>query len=93
MKDKTAGVTIEEFVGLKPKMYLYLIDDNGEHKKAKGVTRNVLATISHNEYKDVLFNKNFLRFFMNKTQSKDHKIWIYEINKTSLSYFDDKVYI
>ena len=55
-------------------MYLYLIDDNGEHKKAKGVTRNVLATISHNEYKDVLFNKNFLRFFMNKTQSKDHKI-------------------
>ena len=36
MKDETAGVAIEEFVGLKPKMYSYLVDDNSEHKKAKG---------------------------------------------------------
>ena len=28
MKDETAGVAIEEFVGLKPKMYLYLVDNN-----------------------------------------------------------------
>ena len=34
MKDQTAGVAIEEFVGLKGKMYLYLVDDNREHKKA-----------------------------------------------------------
>ena len=33
MKDETAGVAIEEFVGLKPK--LYLVDDNSEHKKGK----------------------------------------------------------
>ena len=46
MKDETAGVVIEEFVGLKPKMYSYLVDDNSEHKKAKGVNRNVVATIS-----------------------------------------------
>ena len=31
-----SGVAIEEFVGLKPKMYSCLVD-NGEHKKAKGV--------------------------------------------------------
>ena len=37
-------------------MYLYLVDDNSEHKKAKGVDKNVVATISHNEYKDVLLN-------------------------------------
>ena len=47
MKDETAGVAIEEFVRLKPKMYLYLVDDNSEHKKANGVNRNV---VSHNEY-------------------------------------------
>ena len=35
MKDKTAGVAIEEFVVLKPKIYLYLVDDNSEHKKGK----------------------------------------------------------
>ena len=28
MKDETAGAAIEEFVGLKPKMYLYLVDDS-----------------------------------------------------------------
>ena len=54
MKDETAGVAIEEFVGLKPKMRSNLEDDYSEHKKAKGVNRNVLATMSHNEYKDVL---------------------------------------
>ena len=30
---------------------------------------------------------------MNRIQSKDPKIWTYEINKISLSYFDDKMYI
>ena len=57
MKDEAASVAIEEFIGLKPKMYSYLVDDNSEHKKAKGVNKNVVATISHNEYKDFLMNK------------------------------------
>ena len=56
MKDKTGGVAIKEFVGLKPKMYSFLVDNN-EHKKAKVVNRNVVATITHHEYKDVLWNK------------------------------------
>ena len=47
MTDETAGVTIEEFVGLKPKMYAFLLD-NIEHKKAKGTNKNVVAKISHN---------------------------------------------
>ena len=49
MKDKTGGVAIEEFVGLKEKVYSFLRENN-EHKKVKGVNRNVVATISHNEY-------------------------------------------
>ena len=61
MKDEAAGVATEQFVGLKPKMYLYLVDDNNEHKKAKDVNKNVVATINHNEYKDVLLNKKRLR--------------------------------
>ena len=56
MKDKTGGVAIKEFVGLKPKMYSFLVGNN-EHKKAKVVNRNVVATITHHEYKDVLWNK------------------------------------
>ena len=60
-KDKTGGVAMKEFVGLKPKMYSFLVDDNSEHKEAKGVNKNVVATISHNEYKDVLLNNKCLR--------------------------------
>ena len=61
MKNETVGVAIEEFVELKPKMYSYFVNDNSEHKKAKDVNRNVIAAISHNEYKDVLLNKKCLR--------------------------------
>ena len=35
MKDETAGVAIEEFVALKPKIFSYLANDNIEHKKRK----------------------------------------------------------
>ena len=93
MKDEIAGVAIEEFVRLKPKMYSYLVDDNIEHKKTKGVNKNVVVAISHNEYKVVLLNKKCLRHSKNNIQGKDHRIGTYEINKVSLSYFDDKIYI
>ena len=93
MKDETAGVAIEEFVWLKPKMYWYLVDNNRENKKAKGVNKNVVVTISHNEYKDVLLNKKCLRHSVNKIQSKEHRVGTCEINKSYFSCFDDKIYI
>ena len=42
MKYETAGV-IEEFVRLKPEMYLYLVDHNSEHKMAKSINKNVVT--------------------------------------------------
>ena len=77
MKGETRDVAIKELFGLKPKMYLYLVDNNKEHKKATAVNKNVVATITHNEYKDFLFNKKCLRHSMNRIQSKDHKIRTY----------------
>ena len=41
IKDETAGVAIKEFVTLKPKVCLYLVNDNSEHKKAMGINKNV----------------------------------------------------
>ena len=32
------------------------MDNNSKHKKVKGVNSNAVATISHNEYKDVSLN-------------------------------------
>ena len=49
MKDETTGVAIKEFVGLKPKVYSFLVNDSSEHEKAKGVNKNVVATITRNE--------------------------------------------
>ena len=90
MEDERAGITIEIFVGLKANMYLYLVNDNSELKKAKGVNRNVVATISHNEYKDALLNKKCLGHSRNRIQSEDHRIGAFETNKISPSCFDDK---
>ena len=56
MNHYTSGVTIEKFVGLKPKMFSLFVDNNSEHKKAKGMNRNVVEKITHNEYKDALLN-------------------------------------
>ena len=91
VKDETRDVAIEEFVWLKDKMYSSLVDNN-EHKK-KGVNRNGIATISHNEYKDVLLNNKGIRHSMNRIQGKDHRIRTYEINKISWSCFDHKTFI
>ena len=93
IKDETAGVRIEVSVRLKPKIHSYFVDDNNEHKKAKGINKNIVVTINQNEYKDVLLNKKYLRHSINGIQSKGHRIGAYEINSISLSCFDDKTYI
>ena len=42
MKDEPGGVAIEEFVGLKPKIYCFLVDACSEYKKAKVWLRMLL---------------------------------------------------
>ena len=66
------------------KMYLFLENDNSDNKKAKGVNRNVVATITHNEYKEVLLNNICIRHSMNRIPSKDHIIEANEINNVCL---------
>ena len=48
--------------------------------KKKGVNKNVVSTISHSEYKDVLLNNKCFRHY--GIQSKDHRIEAYKISKT-----------
>ena len=61
MKDEADGVAIKKFFGLNQKMFSFSLDASRDHKKAKGVNKNVVATISHNIYKDVLLNNKCLR--------------------------------
>ena len=81
MKDVSEGKVIDEFVGLKSKMYSMKNINGKESNTAKGVN---IAT-EFNEFKDTLFN--------NKIQGKKHKIGTYEINKISLTCFADKRFV
>ena len=53
MKDEYGGVTIDEFIRLKSKMYSIKKIDGGESSTAKGVN----ITTEFDEFKDVLFKK------------------------------------
>ena len=83
------GVAIEEFVTLKPKMYLVLVINFCKYKKGKSVNKMLVAKISRNEYKGVLLNKKCFRHSMNKIQSKNRRTGTYEFNKVSLSGLDE----
>ena len=86
MKSEYGKVIIIESIGLKAKMYSIRKIDDRESSTAKGVN---IAT-EFNEFKDVLFNKKIIKHKMKRIQAKKHKIGTYEINKISLSCFDDK---
>ena len=93
-KDETAGVPIREFIGLKSKMYSISLDNEKNSKKAKGVKKNIIRKgISHGDYLDVLYQSKVMHHKMKTIHSDRHQISSYEINKISLSPFDDKRYI
>ena len=70
-------------------MYSLIASDDKEVNNAKGVNKK----LRHNEYLYVLFNKKGMRHKMKRIQSVLHDIGTYEINKISLSCFDDKRYV
>ena len=93
-KDEACGVPIIEFVGLRSKMYTYLKNDETGGKTAKGIEKNVIKNnIKHEDYKNVLLNKEQLHHKMKTIRTQKHQLWSYEMNKVSLSCFDDKRYI
>ena len=93
-KDEAAGIPIIEFVGLRSKMYSYIKDNDKGGKTAKGIRKNIIKNnITHLNYKETLFNNNQMMHKMKTIRSEYHQIGSYEINKVSLSCFDDKGYL
>ena len=93
-KDEAAGVPITEFVGLRSKMYSYIKENNKGGKTAKGIKKNVIKDyITHQNYVETLENNDQIYHKMKTIRSDNHKLGSYEINKVSLSCFDDKRYI
>ena len=93
-KDEAAGVPICEFVGLRSKMYSSIKDNQTGGKTAKGIKKNVINNdIKHENYKQTLLENKQMHHKMKTIRSKNHQLGSYEINKVSLSCFDDKRYI
>ena len=89
MKDEFKGKIINEFVGLKSKMYSLISVDNEEVTKAKGENKK----LKHKEFVNVLFNKKVIKHNMKRIQSKLHRIGTYDVCKISLSCFGNKRYV
>ena len=93
-KDEAAGVPITEFVGLRSKMYSYIKENQKGGKTAKGIKKSVIKNdITHENYKQTLMNNEQIYHKMKTIRSENHILGSYEINKVSLSCFDDKRYI
>lgn len=94
MKDKAAGQIITEFISLQSKMYSYIKESGSNNKTTKGIKKNVIHhDLKHDDFKSTPFNNDQLYHTMRTIGSDNHNIGTYEINKVSLSCFDDKRYL
>ena len=96
-KDEPAGNLITSFVGLKSKMYSYFVElPDGEiknNKTAKGISKFTKRDLEHEDYLSCLLNSTIEKHKIKTFRSDHHVVSSYEINKTSLSCYDDKRYI
>ena len=94
MKDEAAGKTIKEFVGLRSKLYSFIMDEGKETKKCKGIKKQVVeSSITHEDYKTCLTTGKEQLSKQNIIRSYNHEVYTEEVNKVALSAMDDKRYI
>ena len=93
-KDEAGGKIIDEFVGLRAKLYSYKMLKGEESKKCKGVKKLVVKnSITHEDYKNCLFTGKEQLRKINVIRSHKHDIYTEEVNKVALSSSDDKRHI
>ena len=93
--NEAGGKIIEEFVGLRAKLYsCRMFDPEGvgkEEKKCKGIKNAVIKkSITHEDYKRCLFSGTDRLRQIRIFRSKKHEVYTVEINKVALSSADDK---
>ena len=89
-KDEAGGRQITEFVGLRAKLYSYMLEGE-ENKKCKGVKGAVVKNcITFEDYKTCLRTKANLYRNMTVFRSHKHEMYTEKVNKIALSADDDK---
>ena len=90
-KDEVVGKQITHFVGLRPKLYSFKIEENKELRKCKGIKKSVVKkTMDFNDYVQCLFTGEKEMRTMKIIRSENHDIYSKEVNKIALSNEDDK---
>ena len=90
-KDEVAGKQITHFIGLRPKLYSFKIEEGKNVKKCKGIKKSVVSKgITFEHYVDCLFTGEKQMRSMKIIQSKNHDIYSKEVNKLALSSEDNK---
>ena len=90
-KDEVAGKQITHFVGLRPKLYSFKIENCRGVKKCKGIKKNVVKKgINFEDYVQCLFSGEKQMKSMKIIRSENHDIYSKEINKVALSCDDNK---
>src|SRR5882757_6329598 len=93
-KDESMGLPIKEFIGLRSKMYSIQTDDNIEKKTAKGINRYIIKKdLKQKIYKNILDTSGRMYSNMKVIRSQKHRMYTMNINKVSLSAYDDKRYL
>lgn len=94
-KDEAAGEHILEFVGLRSKMYSFVMDKTfRENKTAKGVKKSIISRdLQHADYLRCLKEEIQMEHTFNQISSKSHSVTTNKQKKISLSPFDDKRYL
>lgn len=95
MKDELKGEIMQEFVGLRAKMYAIKIYNEFENKinyvkKLKGVTNSTLKTITFDDYKKSLFYKTDVYRNQFLIQAKNFNVYTVDQKKLVLNASDDK---
>ena len=90
-KDELGGKIMKEFCAVRAKTYTYLMVDDSEIKKAKGVKRCVIKRrLMFENYKDSLFNNKTIMRSQLRFKSNHHNVYTEEVNKIALNSSDDK---
>lgn len=91
MKDEMNGRVMTHFIGLRAKMYAYLMYCiERECKRLKGIKQSALRDITFKDYFNCLFHKEKKCVEQNLITNKKHNVYTIKQRKLALSYDDDK---
>ena len=90
-KDELGGKIMKEFCALRAKTYTYLMEDDSEMKKAKGVKRCIVKRrLMFENYKDSLLNNKTMMRSQLRFKSDHHNVYTEEVNKIAPNSSDNK---